>query len=307
MNWGDLRIFLEVVRTRSFSLAAGQLGIDQSTVSRRVSGLETTLGNRLIERRPLGHSLTKAGAELLRSAEAMETTAEAVERRVTGIDQRLSGELRIASVDMRVEHLLVPVLQRFAERHPAISLSLVTALTPADLAKREAEVPIRVSKVPPETLVGRRLCDFGLAAYAAPEFCARHPASLGPAEIDWIGWESPAQEARLITQAYLTARIRHRADGFLALRALVKAGLAASVLPCYWADRDPLLRRLYPERAPIGDQEFWLLSHPDLRQSARVRAFLDVARAALPAERKNFEGRSASTRERPADQKLFRP
>lgn len=248
------------------------------------------MDSRLIERGGLGHVLTESGQILLSEAEAMEAAAAGIERRVAGSDSRLSGDLRVASVDMMVDRLLAPLLLRFAEAHPAVSLRLITALSAADLVRREADVAIRVSRAPSETLVGRRLCDFALAAYAAPAFLARQNDSLAPAGIDWIGWEDPKQEARLVMQAYPDARIRHRADGFLALNALVKAGLGASVLPCYWADADPGLLRLYPDSAPIGGHGLWLLAHPDLRNSARVRAFLQMATSALLAERAAFKG-----------------
>ncbi len=248
------------------------------------------MDSRLIERGALGHVLTESGQALLCEAEAMEAAAATIERRVAGSDKRLSGELRIASVDMMVDRFLAPLLSHFAEEHPAVSLRLVTALSAADLARREADVAIRVSKAPSETLVGRRLCDFGLAAYAAPALLARQEDRPTPAAIDWIGWEDPGQEARLITGTYPGARIRHRADGFLALNALVKAGLGVSVLPCYWADSEPGLLRLYPDSAPIGGHGLWLLAHPDLRSSARVRAFLEMATSALLADRAAFEG-----------------
>ncbi len=290
MNWDDLRIFLAVARAASLSAAATRLAINQSTVSRRMASLERDLDCRLIERGALGHRLTARGAALLREIETMETAADSISRRIAGSESRLSGDLRLACVDMMVDQLLAPLLKAFATRYPAIRVILVSALSAADLARREADVAIRVSKAPPESLIGRRLCGFGLAAYAAPSLLMELGARRSPDSLDWIGWEDPAQEARTITESYPQARIRHRADGFLSQRALVRAGLGASVFPCYWADVDPGLARLYPNAAPVGGQDLWLLAHPDLRQSAKVRAFLDMATSALLAERRRFEG-----------------
>ena len=290
MNWEDLRIFLALARVDSLSAAAEQLDVNQSTVSRRLAALEAQLGTQLVERGRSGHSLTAAGEDLLAEAGDLEETIAALDRRIAGRDQRLSGCLRVTCVDMMVEHYLAPHLAAFCAQHPAIELSLLTALQPLDLARQEADVAIRVSAAPPEVLVGRRLFGFGLAAYGSPDFVAALPPNPAPEEIPWIGWESESYNRRMVTAAYPEARVTHRVDSLLVAKALVQAGLGTSVFPCYWADREPGLRRLYDK--PIEDDSLglWVLSHPDLRRAARLRAFTAFISGVFLADRDLFEG-----------------
>ena len=149
---------------------------------------------------------------------------------------------------------------------------------------------LRVSDNPPEALVGRRLFDFALAAYATPAFLDRLPPDPDPGTFEWIGWESEALHKRMIQLHFPAAPARHRTDNLLAARALVGQGLGASVFPCYWADPDPGLVRLYPKPVPSNRHGLWVLAHPDARRTARVRAFTDFITEVFLADKALFEG-----------------
>jgi DNA-binding transcriptional LysR family regulator len=197
---------------------------------------------------------------------------------------------------MMADRYLAPHFAQFCSMHPEIELRLLTPFQPMDLTRHEAEVAIRVSDNPPETLIGRRLLTFAMGAYAAPHFLDRLPANPDPAEVDWIGWESDSYNRRMISNYFPTAKVFHRVDSLLVLNSLVRAGMGASVFPCYWADTEAGLRRVY--RKPISDDTLglWVLVHPDARRAAKVRAFTDFISNAFQADRDLFEGLRPTSR-----------
>ena len=316
MKWDDLRFYLAIARAPSLAAAGRQLGVNQSTVSRRLAAMEAQLGTRLFERGPGksgtgGPVPTAAGEDLLAMAEAVEALFTRIDCQVGGRDTRLVGRLRVTCVDMMVHRYLAPHLARFSALNPGIELTLLSPYQPLNLGRREADVAIRVTADPPETLIGRRLLDFAMAAYvapalldrmpaapdptapdpAAPDPAAPDPAAPDPAAIDWIGWESESYHRRIITTPYPRARTRHRVDSLLLAEALVREGLGASVLPCYWADSAPGLRRLYAAPTPDSGLGLWVLTHPDTRRTARVQAFTRFITQVFLADRALFEGR----------------
>ncbi|MCW3782687.1 LysR family transcriptional regulator [Defluviimonas salinarum] len=289
MQWDDLRFFLTVARAASFSAAAKELGVNQSTVSRRLAALERRLGTLLVTRHATGHLLTPEGSDLAQAAEPIAAEIGAVLRQVEGRDAQLGGVLRVTCVEMMIDRFLAPHFARFCREHPGLALTLQTSMRPLDLMRSEADVAIRVSESPPPPLVGRRLCDFALAVYGATTWRTRAPDLSQPDRLDWIGWADDAVNARVILDAFPAARIAHEVDGLVALSAMVREGAGISVLPCYWADRDPGLARLSDAFVPRGIG-IWVLMHPEVRHAARVRAFVDMMTKVLLANRAAFEG-----------------
>ncbi|MEN8196747.1 MAG: LysR family transcriptional regulator, partial [Pseudomonadota bacterium] len=174
MDWDDLRFFLAVAHKGSIRAAAAALGVNHSTVSRRIDGFERKLGVRLFERLPTGYLVTPAGEDMMQSARRMEEEAAAIDRRVAGRDHRLSGPLRVTMPDSLAQKLLMPDIVAFSDRHPEIELELVISYVFADLNKREADVAIRMANDPPGHLVGRRVVRQAKAVYASRDYLARH-------------------------------------------------------------------------------------------------------------------------------------
>ena len=290
MDWDDLRIFLAVARSGSLTAASRALAVNQSTVSRRLMALEERLGARLLDRGPMGHVLTGSGLELLETARSVEEKFAAIDRRVTGRDKELKGVLRVTCTDNFVNSYLAPHFARFAAAHPEIDLQILTRYQHISLARREADVAIRTTMTPPETLVGRRLFRFALAAYGAADIVASLPETPPPSELHWIGWNSEAYNQLMITRHFPDANIRHRVDSLLDMRALAREGLGIAVLGCFAADPDPTLSRVYPRPITENDMDLWVLSHPDVRLAARVRAFTKFIADAFLADRDLFEG-----------------
>lgn len=285
LNWDDLRLLLAIGQVGSLSGAADRLGINQSTVSRRLARLEAQLDCRLVERSVLGISLTEAGVELFQMAEQMSEDVTSRTARLIGRDANVSGRLIVTCVDMMVDRFLAPHLAAFADQYPDIELLLQTNLAPANLMKNEAEVAIRISADPHQVLVGTRICDFALSVYVA-----QAAIRISVTDREWIGWREEGTAARIMAQHFPDVFVRHRVDNYLAMNAMVRAGLGAAMLPCYWADQDGGLRRLYPETVPAG-LGLWLLIHPDKKRMARIRAFVDFMVPRWKAHQNWFEGR----------------
>ena len=291
MRWDDLRIFLAVARAKSFSAAARELGVNQSTVSRRLATMERDMGVQLVERGVDGTVVTVAGSELLALARNVEDEFIRIDRRVTGRDARLGGRLRVTCVDMMVDRYLAPHFARFAVQHPDIDLSVLTPFQPMDLVRHEADVAIRVTDDPPDALIGRRLFSFAMGVYASPDFVAVQSDNPDPANFSWVGWESDAYNRLMITNHFPKAKVRHRVDSMFVLNSLVREGFGASVLACYWADTDAGLRRIYNDPIAGTDLGLWVLVHPDVRRAARVRAFTSFITEVFLSDRDLFEGR----------------
>jgi DNA-binding transcriptional LysR family regulator len=228
---------------------------------------------------------------MLASAERIEEEMAAIGRQVVGRDTRLGGLLRITLPDSMASKLLMEDLVAFGEAHPQIELELLLSYSLADLSKREADVAIRLSNDPPDHLVGRRLVRTAKAIYAARSYVARHDCRRGAAEMQWIGWNEAVRDPQWVREsAYAKTPVRHRVFHSMGQLEAAKAGMGLAMLPCFMADSEPSLVRL-PPGDPIADRDIWLLTHEDLRHTARVRRFLDFMADAILAKRDLIEGK----------------
>lgn len=280
-NWDDQRFFLEVARTSSLRRAAERLGTSRSTVQRRITALEHDLGVRLFERLPEGYFTTAAGEELQESAARVEAEVKSAERRLAGQDARLSGTIRVAMSGPIATYLLMPDLAAFRARHPEIRLDLLTTYDMPDLNRHEADVALRVSNNPPEALIGRRVLKVARAVYGAE-------GSAQPT--GWIAWSNEALGAPWIEDANhpdlpVSSVIT---DPYATVEA-VRAGLGLSVLPCFIGDTEAGLARRPPGNIRFAT-DLWVLTHRDLRNTARIRAFTEFIAAALTKKRPLIEG-----------------
>lgn len=290
-SWDNLRIFLAVARAGSLSGAARTLGVNHSTVFRRIGAFEEALGVRLFERQPGGYLLTPAGEELRDGALRVEEEIASLSRKVTGQDLRLSGTVRVTTIDMLAFGLLPRHLAGFRDAYPGIEVELVVGNVALNLSRREADVALRVGNAPAETLVGRRVGRLAFAVYGSAGYRDRRPEP-DLALHDWIGFDSE-HEALVRRMARFLAEVKPtlRTNSVAAALSAAKAGLGLAPLPCGLADLEADLVRV----APLPDEftlDLWLLTHEDLRQTARIRAFLDFLAEALAKEAPLLEGLS---------------
>lgn len=301
VSWDDYRTVLAVSRARSLAGAADLLGVNQSTVFRRLGAMEDRLGARLFERSRTGYALTAAGEEMVKLAERMAEDIVDFERRLTGQDLRPQGELRVTTNDTLVVHLLTPIFASFRQIYPEIALDVVIGNQSLNLSKRDADVAIRATANPPETLVGRRLATIPWAIYASASLGL---TSLDPVDYRRHSWVGPGDNllslkpSRWLIQNVGEDRIGWKINTVLGLAEAVAEGAGIGLLPCFIAQTFPNLVRL---GEPIEQFEgaLWLLTHPDLRNTARVRVFMDHVGSEIVKRRAFIEGRAGPSAAEP--------
>jgi DNA-binding transcriptional LysR family regulator len=294
LAWDDFRLVKTIAEAKGLTGAAERLGVNHSTVFRRLGQLETALGTRLFERHRSGYAPTQAGEEMAALAERMDEDVSTFARKLAGQALSPAGELRVTTNDTLLVHLLTPLLARFSAQCRNIRLDVVLSNQALNLSKRDADVAIRATDNPPDTLVGRRVAAIGWALYG------RKADFPQPSEVDllalfdrtWVALGdnlAGLKAARFVRERVPPERIVYRVNTVLGLTEAVEAGIGIGPLPCFIADPRPGLVRL---SAPNPDfaAGLWLLTHPDLRHSARVRVFLDFMAAEIGKRRKMLEG-----------------
>ena len=292
LSWDEFRLVKAIADTRTLAGAAEALGLNHSTVFRRLNAVEDQLGSRLFERSRTGYALTAAGEEMLELADHMAERIVAFERKVAGRDVKPSGELRVTTADTIFAALLAPILVGFREQCPDIRVEAIVENRDLNLSRRDADVALRAAREPPETLVGRRIASIGWAAFAPRALAAADGTFPDVAAVPWIGYGEPLAQiapARWLARTVPAERIALSVNTVAAALAAAEAGLGYAVLPCFIGNSSPLLARIAPAD-PAGTSGLWLLTHPDLRHSARVRAFLDYAGRELAKQRRLIEG-----------------
>ncbi|WP_126452906.1 LysR family transcriptional regulator [Sulfuriflexus mobilis] len=291
LEWNDLRFVLAVCRQGTLSGAARELGVNHSTVFRRIGAIEEKVAMRLFERLPTGYVMTEASEAMLKSAEIIEAEMFNLSRKLVGGDTRLSGALHVTAPDALAIEILLPHIVSFCRTYPGIELNLSVENSFLDLSLREADVAIRSTTTPPETAVGRRLCNLGATIYGASQYLDDHSGATLE-EYAWLmpqknqGWFSANQ---WLAQHHPEASVVFRSNTLLALFEAVKQGLGVAPLPFFLADPEVGLKRVL---APPKEftSELWLLTHPDLRRTARVRAFVEFLREAIGHVQNRIEG-----------------
>jgi DNA-binding transcriptional LysR family regulator len=261
---------------------------------RRLGQIEEALGTKLFERHRSGYAPTPAGEEMAALASRLDSDITSFTRRLVGKEIAASGELRVTTNDSLLVHLLTPIFGRFRQRHPAVQLDIVLTNQALNLSKRDADVAIRATDTPPETLVGRRAATIAWALYGrGSEFgdVVPPPGELA-ATRNWVSLGenlSHVKAVQFVRRHVAPERIAYRVNTVLGLAEAVQAGIGIGHLPCFIADGVPDLLRLSAPN-PEFAADLWLLTHPDLRHSPRVRVFMDFVAGEIAARRLEIEG-----------------
>lgn len=274
-QWDDLRFFLALARQRSLSAAARALSVDHATVGRRLSSLERRLGAKLFTQTPEGFALAAAGQAILNQAEAMEAAALAVERTATGHDSRSVGLVRLATIEVMADQVILPALAKLREKHPQLQVDLIVGIRTLDISRRQADIAVRIPRPTDPNLIGRKLGEIGATAYASHRYLAAHGTpkrGMGLAAhslIDYLG-APEALGPPFLGESLEGARLAmHTTSTFAQLKA-VADGIGISILPCCLADNYPELRRLWPDERPTM-RPIWMVTHADLRRATKIR------------------------------------
>jgi DNA-binding transcriptional LysR family regulator len=273
LDWDDLRFLLAAAHGGSFASAARRLHVDQATVGRRLRALQSAVGVPLWERTPGHLSLTVAGKRVLRAAEQMDEAALRLERSVDASQPAVEGVLRIATTEAVASHLLAPRMQDLLRRHPALQVELMASNQVANLARREADLAIRLFRPGEPTLVTRRVGILAFGLYASDDYLRSRgrPRDARLEGYDLLGFERTVSEGLGPVRWLegLAGRIVLRASSATAILSAAQSALGVGLLPCFIADRVPGLRRVVPE---LRSCEIWLTVHGELRASSRTRA-----------------------------------
>ena len=290
MNWDDLRIFLAVARMSSVSGAARYLGVQHSTVSRRLRQLEKRLGTRLFEKKRTGYELTAAGEDLKQASMNMEREALAVDGALRGQDKNLAGSLRVTAVNIMAAAVLAPIFSRFNAAHPEIELQILVCNSDISLAERQADVALRVTNDPVETLMGKKIATIASTVYGGRKYLADLRKHDAPPK--WIGMTCCGYHKHWTSQ--LSGGEPHQVivDDPIMTQQMLKQNMGLAVLPCYMADPDPLLER-YTDPIPEMDMGLWFLFHSDLKRTERIHVFRDFLIKEIEGVRDLLEGNQA--------------
>ncbi len=291
VSWDNLRIVLAVRRNGSVAAAARALSVNYSTINRRLAAYEASLGVALFEKSPTGQVCTPYGVRICDVAERMEEELAAAERAVIGKDANLEGDIRITMPGSFFHTFLAPEIAAFAEAYPSIRLNLGFTSELRDLSKREADVAFRFSNNPPESLVGVRVVNSAKSIYASAQYLADHPDSC---DRHWIGWKDRSRHPSWIQESSeREAQIKHHAFNDLAQLHMAAHGMGMTMLSCFIGDPDPRVIRVPPAKALRG-RDLWILTHEDLRGTARVRALMTFMRDRLKKKASLFRGELAA-------------
>lgn len=294
LSWDDLRIIKILSDCGSRAATAKKLGVNVSTVSRRIAQVEKALGVALFDHRKAGYLLTVEGAELRALAERVELDIVSVTRRVSRASQGPLGKLRITTSDSLLLYFLTPIIADFKALNEGITIEVLVGNQTLSLARDESDIAIRATRKPADTLVGRKLANIAWAPYGS----IRHEATADPfAEgQEWVSYSGGL--CGLKATSYVECRvapecITYRTDSVAAASAAIAAGLGLGFLPCMLGDITPGLLRVGPVVQALQD-ELWLLTHQDIRRSWRVKAFMTFCAAAVADQKPLVEGQQPS-------------
>ncbi|EYD77160.1 transcriptional regulator, LysR family [Rubellimicrobium mesophilum DSM 19309] len=282
-DWNDVRLFLTVARSGSTRAAAQDLGLNQTTVARRMEVLERCLGLRLFDRTTRGHRLTEQGQALCEAAQPMREAAEALSRRAEVLGRSLQGTIRVSAAEVVFSHLVAPIVAEFRREHPEVRIEYDSSEGFVDLAAGEADLAFRAMVAPDdERLVARKLADVAWAVYCSRAYAATHgmpesieavrahavvaftgPVGERPGDLWFMSHADPAQVAG-------------RSNTVSNLTGVLRAGIGVGCLPCFHADAEPMLLRCFPP-PPEMTTAIWLLTTPERRKVPRIEAFVRLA------------------------------
>jgi DNA-binding transcriptional LysR family regulator len=288
MDWNDLRVVLAICREGSLSGAAKVLGSSHSTVFRQINAIEKKLSTRFFNRLSHGYEMTEAGETVLKRAASIEEDILDLERELKSKDLRLKGTIRLTAPEGLTNYLLTPHLSSFYRKHPDIQIDLMISSDDLQLSQHQADIAVRTTKKPPDTCVGKKVCDFGIGVYATETYL-KNVKDLEFPQYDYLQINNGVN---WFPTPYWTAKsppkIIFKCDSVLSVTRAAIEGIGAAILPCLIGEKETLLKRAAP--AFKGVSELWILTHADLRQTVRVKALMEHLHQCLSEEKELIEG-----------------
>lgn len=289
MDWDHFRYFLELARAGTLAGAARRLGVEHTTVSRRLQALEKQVGSALFAREAGGHRLTEAGRQLMPKVEAMETAFLAVESAAPGVRQGLHGLVRIGTTEGFGNLILAPQLARFALGHPGLVVDLLALPRLVHLSRREADIVISLERPARGAVLVVKLTDYVLQLYGARNYLAGH-APIHTADdlrghtfISYVDDLLFSKELQILDELHRPAHFVLRSTSILAQYEAARAGAGLAVLPAFVAAQDPSLIPVLPGLARF-QRTFWMSMPAENKHVARMQATWAFLREAVAAQ-----------------------
>lgn len=287
-DWDDYRLLLALDRSGTVRGAAKRLGINHATVSRRLAHLQANGAPTLFERISGGYQATRTGKLLVEAAEQIEAITLTTERRRRATVSELVGNIRLSLSTMMAQSLLLDELAAFSRRYPYIDLEIDTSIQFADLDRSEADVVVRGGNEPGDHLVGRRLFPYALSYYCSHTYLETTP----PSDRRWLQYAGSLDSMEWIARSpQPNAPVGMYIDDLVVLQRAAAAGHGMIRTACFMGDTDPALMRL-PEAETEAHRDLWVLTHPDLKQTPRIRLLMDCLITALQDKQDLIAGRA---------------
>lgn len=298
-DWNDLKAFLAVARGGSTLSAAKALGVNQTTVARRLESLEAAVGVRLFERGQSGSRLTEAGGDLLDEAEKVERAAKAFGNRAQAHQRGTAGTIKLTCSELLANTWITPALGHFRRQYPEVQVEMVITDEPLDIEAGEADLAIRSGRaLPPSDLVARKIAEYDFALYCSRDYAARAETPLSVEALkdhDLISCDTP--QGLLPGVAWMLRQAgdkppAHTSNSLTNLTHAVQAGLGVAPLGRLLADADPGLVRV-SETIEEARAASWIVTRRELKDTPRIRAFIDFL---VPHVQADLEAREAHIR-----------
>jgi DNA-binding transcriptional LysR family regulator len=264
-NWNDLRFTLAVAEAGSVNAAAARLNVNHATILRRIARFEEASGLTLFQRSPRGYRVDPGALAVMEALRGVGGAVEKLSRVARGEGERVSGPVQITSTDSLALSILPRLITQFGIAHPNVPLTLLSTNARLNLARMDADMTIRPGQAKPEGVISERVATMVMHIYGAPEYAARIAAGTEP---DWLGVSELL--SRSPSYAWQTGlpqeRIVFRADSFVTLAAVARAGMGLTMLPDILAEG--LVR--IPEQDDALSVGIWVCAHQDLAQTPRI-------------------------------------
>lgn len=298
MDWDNLRFFLELSRAGRLTTAARRLGVDHTTVSRRIQALEKSMGVQLFMRHTTGYTLTEAGRSLVPQVEAMEGASVKIEQALPNPRDKLSGQVRIGATEGYGTALLAPQLTGLSQRYPHLHLDLLALPRAVRLSRHEADIVITLERPERGPFIITKLTDYVLRLYASKDYLATHaPIQSKDDLIDhrFVSYVDDlvfSKELLFLDEVAGSGEVALRSTSVLAQQEAVAAGAGVAILPAFSADMDERLAVVMPEEI-FFVRTFWMLMRVELKEIARMQITWDYLRAMADASQHRMMGKGA--------------
>ncbi len=294
-DWNDLRYFLEVARRGKLSAAALRLGVDHTTVSRRISALEASLSLTLFDRGGRSYRLTDDGRRLLAHAEKMEAESIDLMEAVAPSDAGPEGTVRLATPEAFGSQFVARHAASFHAYNPGIKLELIAETRLASLTRREADMAITLSKTAHGRVVSHKVGDYRLRLYASPAYLQKHAPIVQPGDLKnhqfiwYVDDLLPLPQLKMLDKMIGAPNVVFRTTNVVGQANAAAAGLGLALLPCFVGDSMASLTTVLPREISII-RDLWLTVHADVADEPHIARLSEFLKSLVLSERRTLVG-----------------